>query len=61
MEERDLIGELITLTEDLSLDAYKFYNNGNKAAGTRVRITSQQIKSLLTEIRKDIQTKKQGA
>ena len=58
MEPKDLIGELITLTEELSLDAHKFYINGNNAAGTRARIIAQGIKTLLNEIRRDIQTTK---
>jgi len=55
---RDLIGELIALTEALSADAYKFYTQQNSAAGTRTRIAAQAVKSLLNEIRTDIQTTK---
>ena len=38
----------------LEADAEKFYNSGNKAAGTRLRNGLQQIKKVAQEIRQDI-------
>ncbi len=42
-----------TLTEELSVDVTKF-NSGNKSAGTRARKTSQELKSLLQQLRGEI-------
>ncbi len=39
-------------------DFEAFYDNGNKAAGTRVRKAMQELKSLAQEIRVDVQTRK---
>lgn len=39
-------------------DVDKFYEKGNKAAGTRVRKAMQEIKALAQEMRKEIQAKK---
>lgn len=41
------------LTEQLTVDAVKFYN-GNKSAGTRARKTAQDLKSLLQSFRLEI-------
>ena len=46
-----LKGLIISLEEDCA----KFYDKGNKAAGTRVRGTMQDIKGLAQEIRKEVQ------
>ncbi|MAQ93687.1 histone H1 [Rubrivirga sp. SAORIC476] len=43
-----------SLEEDFS----KFYEKGNKAAGTRVRKGMQELKALAQEIRVDVQDKK---
>jgi hypothetical protein len=45
------------LTEQLSVDATKFYN-GNNSAGTRARKTSQELKTLLQELRGEILSKR---
>jgi len=45
---------LVTMQEELTAiqeDAAKFNENGNKAAGTRVRKSMQTIKSLAQEVR----------
>ncbi|MET3606900.1 hypothetical protein ABIC74_000742 [Mucilaginibacter rubeus] len=42
-------------------DAAKFYEKGNKAAGTRLRNGLQQIKVLATEIRKEVTSLKKKA
>jgi hypothetical protein len=50
METLEKIKEL---TEQLSVDATKFYK-GNKSAGTRARKTAQELKSLLQSFRGEI-------
>jgi hypothetical protein len=50
METLEKIKEL---TEQLSVDAIKFYQ-GNKSAGTRSRKTAQELKSLLQSFRSEI-------
>lgn len=42
----------------LEADFKKFYEKGNKAAGTRVRKAMQDLKKLAQEIRLEIQEKK---
>ena len=39
-------------------DFQKFYDKGNKAAGTRVRKGMQELKQLAQDIRTDVQYKK---
>ena len=46
------------LVEDLEPDFDKFYNKGNKTAGTRVRKGLQDLKTLAQDIRVEIQNKK---
>lgn len=41
--------------QDLSRDANKFFEKGNKAAGVRARKKLQQLKSLSQELRVNIQ------
>jgi hypothetical protein len=50
METLEKIKEL---TEQLSVDVNKFFG-GNKSAGTRARKTSQDLKSLLQQLRSEI-------
>lgn len=49
----DTLEKIKELTEQLSVDVNKFFA-GNKSAGTRARKTSQEIKSLLQELRGEI-------
>lgn len=42
----------------LEEDFQKFYEKGNKAAGTRVRKSMQDLKKLAQEIRVDVQERK---
>ncbi|TSJ41058.1 histone H1 [Mucilaginibacter corticis] len=42
----------------LETDVLKFYEKGNAAAGTRVRIGMQRLKSAAFELRRDITEKK---
>lgn len=51
MEKFNQIKELVSAIEK---DADKFYNGGNSAAGTRVRKAMQDLKTLATDIRKEV-------
>jgi hypothetical protein len=50
--------EMKELVDQLEPDINKFYNKGNKAAGTRARKTLQAMKKLAQDIRMDIQDRK---
>jgi hypothetical protein len=50
--------EIKVLIDSLEGDMEKFYDKGNKTAGTRARKTLQDIKKLAQDIRVDIQNKK---
>lgn len=50
--------ELNQLISELEPDIDKFYEKGNKAAGTRARKKLQEIKKLSQEIRLEIQDMK---
>lgn len=50
--------ELTNFVADLEADFEKFYDKGNKAAGTRVRKAMQDLKALAQDIRVEIQEKK---
>ena len=54
----ELYGQLKDLVARLEDDFTKFYEKGNKAAGTRVRKGCQDIKNLCQEIRVDVSNKK---
>jgi len=47
--------EMSELLDQLEPDINKFYNKGNKAAGTRARKTLQEMKKKAQEIRLEIQ------
>jgi|TARA_R110000824_G_scaffold119748_1_gene273954 hypothetical protein len=49
------IRELVATTEE---DYEKFYEKGNAAAGTRVRKSMQELKSLAQELRLNVQATK---
>jgi len=51
MKNYNKLTELISLMED---DAKKFFQNGNSAAGTRIRKAMQEIKVLAQEIRNEV-------
>lgn len=53
MENFNKLKELVTSLES---DATKFFDNGNSAAGTRVRKGLQEIKTLAQEIRTEVTT-----
>lgn len=47
--------ELTGILEDAQEDLMKFYEKGNKAAGTRARKAMMNLKNLAHEIRQEIQ------
>lgn len=50
--------EILAIITGLEADFTKFYDKGNKAAGTRIRKGMQDIKAKAQEIRVEIQDKK---
>lgn len=54
----DTLNELITLLESVRTDYDKFYNDGNSAAGTRVRKTMQAVKTTAQDVRTHVQETK---
>ena len=50
----ETLNKIKEITENLSIDTTKFFDTGNKSAGTRARKAAQQIKNLCTELRKEI-------
>ena len=52
----DLKGFVDGMEDDFS----KFYDKGNKAAGTRVRKAMQELKSMAQDIRVEVQGMKNG-
>lgn len=52
------IEQVKSLVDELEPDMVKFYEKGNKAAGTRARKTLQEIKKVAQEIRLEIQDMK---
>ncbi|HKJ44313.1 MAG TPA: hypothetical protein VJ991_00675 [Balneolales bacterium] len=50
--------DLKSLVEDMESDMDKFYNKGNKTAGTRARKSLQELKNMAQDIRVEIQTMK---
>jgi hypothetical protein len=52
------IEQVRSLISELEPDMEKFYEKGNKAAGTRARKTLQEIKKVSQEIRLEIQDMK---
>ncbi|MFN1834141.1 histone H1 [Balneola sp. MJW-20] len=49
------VDEIKNLVEEVSDEMEKFYEKGNKAAGTRARKGLQSLKKLAQEIRLEIQ------
>jgi ABC-type Zn uptake system ZnuABC Zn-binding protein ZnuA len=47
--------ELTGILEETQEDLMKFYEKGNKAAGTRARKAMMELKNLAHEIRQEIQ------
>lgn len=55
MEKFEQLRDLVLSLQD---DFSKFYEKGNKAAGTRVRKGMQEMKNMAQDIRKEVQEKK---
>lgn len=53
--------ELKQMVESMEDDFRKFYDKGNKAAGTRIRKAMQELKQKAQDIRVEIQEKKSAA
>lgn len=56
----NMFDSLKSIIEDAEADFKKFYEKGNKAAGTRVRKAMQDLKAKAQEVRNDVQDKKNG-
>ena len=56
--ETNRLERLITLLEDTRDDHDKFFDNGNNAAGTRIRRAMQEVKTLAQELRVEVQETK---
>lgn len=56
--EPETLGTLLTLLETAQVDYVKFYCEGNASAGTRIRKTMQQVKTLAQEVRLHVQETK---
>ena len=52
------VSDLQGLVDQVSAEMEKFYDKGNKAAGTRARKGLQDLKKLAQDIRLEIQSKK---
>ena len=52
--------ELQALVVGMAADFQKFYVDGNKAAGTRVRLAMQELKTFAQTVRNEVQTIKNG-
>ena len=46
--------KLVKKIEESSEDAIKFYENGNKAAGARLRAFMQEVKALAQGVRSEV-------
>ncbi len=55
------VSELQGLVDSVSAEMEKFYDKGNKAAGTRARKGLQDLKKLAQEIRLEIQAQKNAS
>ncbi len=46
--------ELVQMVANMKADFEKFYNDGNKAAGTRVRGAMQELKTFAQTVRNEV-------
>jgi cytochrome c556 len=53
--------EIVELVQSFEKDFIKFYDKGNKSAGTRVRKSMNELKRKAQEIRKEVQEVKAQA
>lgn len=52
--------KMMALLESMKDDVVAFYEKGNKAAGTRVRTSCQEVKKLAQDLRIHVQETKKG-
>tara|TARA_R110000824_G_scaffold11092_3_gene48304 strand:- start:900 stop:1085 length:186 start_codon:yes stop_codon:yes gene_type:complete len=57
-EEKNMIENMIQLLAATKADYDKFYNDGNNAAGTRVRKAMQEVKTSAQALRSHVQETK---
>jgi hypothetical protein len=50
----ETLEQIKSLVETLSSETTKFFEKGNKSAGTRARKTAQELKDLMQVLRKEI-------
>ena len=53
--------KIIAVLEEARIDAEKFFEKGNKAAGTRVRKAMQDVKALAQAVRTEVSEKNKEA
>ena len=54
---RERVEELLqALVAGMAADFEKFYKDGNKAAGTRVRLAMQELKTFAQTVRNEVQS-----
>lgn len=46
--------EMVLIMEQAAIEAHKFYNKGNKAAGVRLRALMMKVKEQTQVVRKDV-------
>lgn len=54
MEETSYYQQMLQLLQDLQPEIDKFYQKGNKSAGTRIRKAMQELKSIAQDQRSQI-------
>lgn len=54
MEEQSIYEQMKSLLAEIETDMEKFYDSGNKAAGTRVRKAMQTLKTFAQDQRNEI-------
>jgi len=57
----DIYNQMVELLNEVEGDVQKYYDKGNKAAGTRVRKAMQSLKALAQEQRVDISEKNKAS
>lgn len=53
--------ELMRLVNSMEQDFHKFFNQGNKAAGTRVRQAMQELKTFAQNVRTEVLAMRSGS
>jgi hypothetical protein len=53
----EIYNQMVELLKEVEGDVQKYYEKGNKAAGTRIRKAMQNLKALAQEQRTDISDK----